>query len=188
MKVFLEIIPSIFAKNELFLKHNEALPRIEPYNLPVFILLFISCALVIYIYLRYYKKSLQVFLSVVSYGVFQQIQRDGYSFFRSFSISLFLIYVICSAIFFTDLSIYSGWFKNIPAEMITLVSVLAIGILVLAKGILSNLFGIIIKEKNATEDSFFQYTFSLYTGGLVMLVICLLIHYSNFSSMCLFPL
>ncbi len=96
--------------------------------------------------------------------------------------------MICSAIFFTDLSIYSGWFKNIPAEMITLVSVLAIGILVLAKGILSNLFGIIIKEKNATEDSFFQYTFSLYTGGLVMLVICLLIHYSNFSSMCLFPL
>jgi hypothetical protein len=188
LKTFLDIVPSIFFKHELVLKHNEILIRDESYNLPVFISLFICCALVMYVYLRYYKKSLQVFSSIVSYGASQQIQREGHSFFRSFSISFFLIYMICGAIFFTDLSIYQGWFRNIPTEMITLLSILTISILVLIKGALSNLFGVIIKEKNAVEDSFSQYAFSLYIGGLVMLILCLLLHYSNFPSMYLFPI
>jgi len=140
-----------------------------------------------YIYLRYYKKSLQVFSSVVSYGVSQQIQREGHSFFRSFSVSLFLIYMICGAIFFADLSVYQSWFKNISTEMITLLFVFAICLLVVIKGALSHLFGVIIKEKNATEDFFSQYAFGLYSGGLVMLILCLLLHYSNFPSMYLFP-
>jgi uncharacterized protein DUF4271 len=181
-------VSSIFVKHELALKHSEALIRDESYNLPVFISLFICCALVMYIYLRYYKKALQVFSSVVSYGASQQIQREGHSFFRLFSISLFIIYMICGAIFFADLSIYQGWFRDVPTEMIAMLSILAICILVLIKGALSNLFGIIIKEKNATEDSFSQYTFSLYSGGLVMLILCLLLHYSNFPSIYLFPL
>jgi hypothetical protein len=180
-------VPSIFVEHELALKHNETLIRYESYNLPVFISLFICCALVMYIYLCYYKKSLQVFSSVVSYGAGQQIQREGHSFFRPFSVSFFLIYMICGAIFFTDLSVYMGWFRNLPTGIITLLCALAIDILVLIKGVLSNLLGVIIKENNATKDSFSQYAFSLYSGGLVMLILCLLLHYSNFSAMYLFP-
>jgi uncharacterized protein DUF4271 len=181
-------VPSIFVKHELSLKHNEALVRNESYNLSIFISLFICCALAIYIYLRYYKKTLQVFSSLISYGAAQQIQREGHSFFRSFSVSFLLIYVICGAIFFTDLSIYQGWFSNISAEMITLLSIFAICILVLLKEALSNLLGVIIKENNANEDSFSQYALSLYAGGLVMLILCLLLYYSNFPSIYLFPI
>ncbi len=95
--------------------------------------------------------------------------------------------MICGAIFFTDLSVYMGWFRNLPTGIITLLCALAIDILVLIKGVLSNLLGVIIKENNATKDSFSQYAFSLYSGGLVMLILCLLLHYSNFSAMYLFP-
>jgi hypothetical protein len=188
LKTFLDIVPSIFTKNELALKHNEALERLGAYNLTIFISLFICCALVIYVYLRYYKKILQIITSVISYGASLQIQREGYSFFRAFSISLFIIYVISGTIFFTDLCIYWGWFKHTSSQLITTITALAIIILILGRGMLNNLLGLITKEKTVTDDSFFQYTSNTYVGGLIMLVICLLLHYSNFSAMYLFPI
>ncbi|MEO8760360.1 MAG: DUF4271 domain-containing protein, partial [Bacteroidia bacterium] len=131
-------IQSIFSDNELKLKHSEALERIGNYHFPTFILLFICCALVIYIYLRHYKKIEQVFSSVISYSASQQIQRDGHSFFRSFSVSLFLIYMICGGIFFSDLSAYFGWLKILSPEIITVVSIVIIGILILLRRLLTN--------------------------------------------------
>ncbi|MEO8760630.1 MAG: DUF4271 domain-containing protein [Bacteroidia bacterium] len=181
-------IQSIFFGNELKLKHSEALERIGNYHFPTFILLFICCALVVYIYLRYYKKTGQVFSSVISYSASQQIQRDGHSFFRSFSVSLFLIYMICGGIFFTDLSVYFGWLKILSPEMITAVSIVIIGVLILLRRLLTNFFGLIIKEKNATEDYFYQYSFNIYVGAFVLLGFCLLLRYTNLPESYLLPI
>jgi hypothetical protein len=188
LKNFLEIIPGIFANNQLTPQHSETLLRIPSYNIAVFISLFICCALFIYVYLHYYKKILQIFSSVVSYGTSQQIQREGFSFLRSFSICLFLIYILSCSIFFTDLSIHLGWFKNLPTKLITILCIIGITTLILVKAFLGNILGLIIKEKNATDDSFFQYTSNIYIGGLVIFVVCLLLHYSNFPSAYLFPI
>lgn len=183
MKILLDIVPSIFARNELGLKHNEALQRIESYDLPIFISLFVCFGLAMYIYLRYYKKLVQICMSLLSYSASQQMQREGYSFFRSFSIYLFIIYVVCGAIFFTDLNIYFGWFKFVYSYTITMLFLLVIIVIVLIKGILKNVFGLITKEKNANDDVFFLYSSNLYLGGLIMLILCLLLHYSNFPSL-----
>jgi len=187
LKTLLDIVPSIFLRHELALMHNETLPRDASYNIPVFIMLFVCCCLVIYLYLVHYKKTLLVLSSVLSYSAGQQIQREGYSFFRSFSISLFFIYAVCGAIFFSELSVYMGWFRSLPSSLITPLCIFSICLFVFVKGLLNNLLGIVIKEKNATEDLFYQYTFGLYIGGLFMLILCLLLHYSNFQAMYLFP-
>ena len=141
-----------------------------------------------YIYLRFYKKTLLVFSSVMSYGASQQIQREGHSFIKSFSIFLFLIYMICGSIFFTDLSTYMGWFKNTSTNILMGLSILVIGALILIRRMLSQSFGAIIKEKNAAEDWFFQYTFGIYVSALIMLIFCLLLHYSNMPAAYLFPI
>ncbi len=129
---------------------------------------------------------LQIFSSVISYGASQQIQRDGHSFFRSFSISLFLIYVICSSIFFMDISSYFTWLKNLPIERIAIFTIFIIIALIFVKAALGHVLGLITKERVAASDCFFQYASNLYTSGLVMLVICLLVHYSGFSNAYLF--
>ena len=151
-------------------------------------MLFICCALVIYIYLRYYKKTLQVFSAIVNYGASQQIQREGHSFIKSFSISLFLIYMICGGVFFADLSTYFGWIKYIPSNVIALLAILFIGILILIKRILTYFFGAITKEKNATEDYFFQYSCNTYVGAFVLLISCLLLRYSSLPASSLLPI
>lgn|GEM_PF-1870307 len=188
MKTLLQITQSIFTKHELAVKHTDSLERNWNYNLVAFLLIFVCFALVIYVYLRFYKKTLLVFSSVISYGASQQIQREGHSFIKSFSICLFLIYMICGGIFFTDLSVYSGWFKNISVDVIKLVSIISIGILIIVRRFLSQALGSVIKEKNATEDLFFQYAFGAYIGALIMLACCLLLHYSNIAPAYLFPL
>jgi hypothetical protein len=188
VNMVLQITQSIFSNNELALKHQEAVERVGNYNFPVFVLLFISCALAMYVYLRYYKKTLQVFSSVVSYGASQQIQRDGHSFFRSFSLSLFLIYMICGGIFFTDLSTYFGWFRIVSPDTRMFISILFIGFLILLRRILGRLFGLIVKEKAAIEDYFFQYSFNIYVGAFALLMFCLLLRYSNLPASHLFPI
>jgi hypothetical protein len=188
LKTLLQITQSIFAQHLLETKHKEVLVRNETYNIPVFTLLFICCALVMYVYLRYYKKTVQMFSATISYGALQQVQREGHSFIKSFSICLFLIYMICGGIFFTDLSIYSGWFRNTSTEKLTMLSIAAILGLILVRRIVSRGVGLIIKEKNATEEWFFQYTFGVYVSALIMLVFCLLLHYSNAPAAYLFPL
>ncbi len=180
-------IKSIFFNHLLPAKHDAAIERIGSYNFPAFILLFISCALVIYIYLRYYKKTLQVFSSVLSYNAGQQIQRDGHSFFRSFSLSLFLIYMICGGIFFADLSAHFGWIRHISSDMVTLFAVLIIGVSILLRRMLIQFFGLITKEKNAAEDYFFQYSFNIYAGAFVLLGFCLLLRYSSLPPSYLLP-
>lgn len=185
---FLQITPGIFSNHELKLKHTEVLERAGGYNFPVFILLFICCALVIYIYLRHYKKTLLLFSSVLSYGASQQIQREGHSFFKSFSLSLFLIYMICGGIFFSQLSTYFGWSKHVAPEMVMTISILSIGMLILIRRILGVFFGRVIKEKNAAEDYFFQYAFNVYIGAFALLALCLLLRYSHLQASYLLPI
>ena len=187
MKIVAQI-QSIFFNHLLPAKHDAAIERIGSYKFPAFVLLFISCALVIYIYLRYYKKTLQVFSSVLSYNAGQQIQRDGHSFFRSFSLSLFLIYMICGGIFFADLSAYFGWMKIVSPDILTVIAIIVIGILILVRRMLTNFFGLITKEKNASEDYFYQYSFNIYVGAFILLAFCLLLRYSNLSASYLLPI
>ena len=129
-----------------------------------------------------------VFSSVINHGASQQVQREGHSFIKSFSICLFSIYMICGGLFFTDLSTYAGWFKNTAADIVKILSIVLIGALILVRRFLNQAFGLIIKEKNATEDLFFQYAFGIYISALIMLVCCLLLHYSNIPPAYLFPL
>lgn len=96
--------------------------------------------------------------------------------------------MVCGGLFFTDLSVYQGWFIGASVEVIKLVSIISIGVLILLRRLLNQAFGSIIKEKNATEDLFFQYAFGIYISALVMLVCCLLLHYSNIPSAYLFPI
>ncbi len=141
-----------------------------------------------YIYLRYYKKTIQVFSAIINYGASQQIQREGHSFIKSFSVCLFLIYAVCGSIFFTDLSTYSGWFKNKSTDAIILLSIIVILALIVLRRILSQAFGLIIKEKNATEDWFFQYAFGIYVSALFLLIFCLLLRYSGAPSSYIFQI
>ncbi len=184
----MQILPSIFYKHLLYPKHTDALERNGDYHFPIFFLLFISCALVIYIYLRYYKKTAQFFSAVFSYGASQQIQRDGHSFFRSYSVSLFLIYMICGGIFFTDLSTYFGWIKHTSSDIVTLISILIVGLLILFKRGINNFFSLITKEKNASEDYFFQYSTNIYAGAFILLGFCLLLRYSILPATYLLPI
>ena len=188
LKTFIQIPQSIFDRHELVLRHQQNLIRDGNYNAPVFILLFICSAILMYVYLRFYKKTLHVFSAVIRYAASQQVQREGHSLFKAFSIALFLIYIICGGIFFTDLSIHMGWIRNIPTDKIMILSISTLGILILVKRFFSVVFGLIIKEKNATEDSFFQYSFNLYASGLILFIFCLLIHYSQLPALYLFPL
>ena len=72
--------------------------------------------------------------------------------------------------------------------MITAISILSLGVLILVKRLFNNVFGLIIKEKSSLEDSYFQYAFNVYAEGLVLFIFCLLIHYSNLPAAYLFPL
>ena len=131
---------------------------------------------------------MQIFSAVVSYGALQQIQREGHSFVKSLSVSLFLIYIVCGGIFFVDASTYWGWCSHTSADVITILAIIVILVLILARRIVSRSLGLIIKEKNATEDWFFQYAIGIYVGALIMLVFCLLLHYSKVSPSYLLPL
>ncbi|HTA63292.1 MAG TPA: DUF4271 domain-containing protein [Bacteroidia bacterium] len=188
MKTLLQIAPSVFSKHELAVKHADSLERNGNYNLLAFVLIFVCCALVIYIYLRFYKKTLLVFSSVISYNASQQIQREGHSFIKSFSFFLFLIYMICGGIFFTDLSIYEGWFRNTSTDVVRLLVIASIGLLIVCRRFLNQALGSVVKEKNAAEDLFFQYAFGAYIGALIMLICCFLLHYSNVPPAYLFSL
>jgi len=94
--------------------------------------------------------------------------------------------MVCGGLFFADLSIYQGWFKNVSIELIKWVSIILVGVLILFRRLLNQALGSIIKEKTATEDLFFQYAFGIYISALVMLVCCLLLHYSNIPPAYLF--
>ncbi|HKC66603.1 MAG TPA: DUF4271 domain-containing protein [Bacteroidia bacterium] len=178
----------MFAKNELVARHTDSIERNAHYNILVFLLIFFCCSLVIYIYLRFYKKTLLVFSSVVSYSASQQIQREGHSLVKSFSLFLFLIYMICGGIFFTDLCVYQGWFASVSANIIKLISVILLAIIIIGRRVLNQALGAMVKEKNAAEDLFFQYAFGTYIGALIMLICCLLLQYSNIPPAYIFPL
>src|ERR1700741_539123 len=99
----------IFSAHNLVPFHAQALPRDVSYNFPVFILLTGAAVLLLFVYLLYFKKTLQLVQGVFSYGSSKQLQREGYSFFKSFSLALTLVYIICASIFFTDLNSRMHW-------------------------------------------------------------------------------
>lgn len=95
--------------------------------------------------------------------------------------------MICGGIFFADLSTYFGWIKIVSADILTLLAIIVIGILILLRRLLTHFFGLIVKEKNATEDYFFQYAFNIYVGAFILLAFCLLLRYSNIPASYLLP-
>lgn len=187
MNTFLQITQSVFNKHELLAKHADSIERNVSYNFIGFLSIFTCCALVIYVYLRFYKKTLLVFSSVISYGASQQIQREGHSFVKSFSLALFFIYTICAGVFFTDLCVYKGWFAQMPVYLIKVGSILIVLAIILVRRFINQVLGLMIKEKNATEDMFFQYAFGIYISAFVMLFCSLLLHYSKIPPGYLFP-
>lgn len=159
--------------------YGTAIPREVSYNVPVFILLAGACALLLTVYLLYYKKTLQLVQGIFSYGSSRQLQREGYSFFKFFSVSLTGIYIICAAVFFTYLNQLRGWIEPADTRTVLPLSLAFLSAVVLVKRSLPAVFTLFLRNKKALTDYFFQYSFSVKVEGLVLLPVCLLLYYST---------
>jgi len=116
---------------------------------------------------------------VFSYGSSRQLQREGYSFFKFFSLSLTGIYIICAAVFFSYLNERAGWIRFSDERWILPVSLVFLSALLLAKKFSVSLFSLFLRNQKALNDYFFQYSFSIKTEGLLLLPVCLLLYYSD---------
>lgn len=168
----------IFSPHNMAPCHSGVLPRDISYNLPVFVLLVIACVLLLVVYLLYFKKTLQLVQGVFSYGSSRQLQREGYSFFKFFSISLTLVYFICASIFFMDLNNHLHLISLKNNNWFLPLCITSLAIMLLVKKMFSSVFSLVIKGQKALTDYFFQYSFSIKTEGLLLLPVCLLFHYS----------
>jgi hypothetical protein len=168
----------IFSAHNLSPLHSGVLPRDVSYNFPVFILLTAAAILLLFVYLLYFKKTLQLVQGVFSYGSSKQLQREGYSFFKSFSLALTLVYIICASIFFTDLNSRMHWIVMQNSALLLPLCIVCLTAVLLVKKMSSAIFSLFLKNQKALNDYFFQYSFSIKTEGLLLLPVCLLLHYS----------
>ena len=168
----------IFSAHQLVPFHPDVLLREVSYNFPVFILLIGASTLLLFVYLLYFKKTLQLVQGVFSYGSSRQLQREGYSFFKFFSLALTAVYIICASIFFMDLNIRMRWITFQHNEWLLPAYLICLSVLLLTKKIFSSVFSLFLKNQKALNDYFFQYSFSIKTEGLLLLPVCLLLHYS----------
>ncbi len=159
--------------------NGTALPREISYNVTVFVLLISACVLVLFVYLLYYKKVFQLIKGVLSYGSSRQLQREGYSFFKFFSLALIGVYIICAAVFFSYLNERGGWITLSNNQWILPFSVIFLATLLLTKKLSSRFLSLFLKNQKALNDYFFQYSFSVKTEGLFLLPLCLLLYYST---------
>ncbi len=162
--------------------YGVAIPREVSYNVPVFILLTGACILLLAVYLLYYKKVLQLVQGVFSYGSSRQLQREGYSFFKFFSLSLTGVYIICAAVFFSYLNEKQGWITLTDDRWVLPASIVFLGMLLIFKKLSAPVFALFLKNRKALTDYFFQYSFSIKTEGLLLLPVCLLLYYSSVPS------
>lgn len=158
--------------------YGTAIPREFSYNAPVFILLVLASALLLMVYLLYYKKMWQLVQGVFSYSSSRQLQREGYSFFKLFSLSLTGVYIICAAVFFNYLNERMGWVTLKNPDWVLPLSLLFLSAILLAKKTSSRVFSLFLRNQKALTDYFFQYSFSIKTEGLLLLPVCLLLYYS----------
>jgi len=158
--------------------YGTALPREISYNVPVFILLTGASVLLLFVYLLYHKKMIQLIRGVFSYGSSRQLQREGYSFFKFFSLSLTGIYIICAAVFFSYLNDGAGWIRFSDERWVLPLSLFFLSALLLTKKLSAAVFSLFLRNQKALNDYFFQYSFSIKTEGLVLLPVCLLLYYS----------
>ncbi len=170
--------PHIFSAHNLEPFHPGVLPREVSYNFPVFILLVGASTLLLFVYLLYFKKTLQLVQGVFSYGSSRQLQREGYSFFKFFSLALTSVYIICASIFFMDLNTRMHWIILQNNQWLLPACLSCLTALLLAKKMSSSVFSLFLKNQKALNDYFFQYSFSIKTEGLLLLPVCLLLHYS----------
>ena len=170
--------PHIFSAHNLAPFHTEVLPREVSYNFPVFILLVAASTLLLFVYLLYFKKTVQLVQGVFSYSSSRQLQREGYSFFKFFSLALTLVYVICTGIFFMYLNSRMHWIILQNDRWILPLCLVFLACLLLVKKMSSSLFSLFLKNQKALTDYFFQYSFSIKTEGLLLLPVCLLLYYS----------
>ena len=178
----------IFSSHNLLPFHAGAVPRNVSYNFPVFILLTCACILLLAVYLVYYKKTWQLVQGVFSFGALRQLQREGYSFFKFFSLALTLVYIICISIFFVDLNDRMHWIRLQNDQWLLPTSIVVLAVLLLIKKMSSAVVSIFLKNQKALNDYFFQYSFSIKAEGLLLLPVCLLLHYSAVSAVYLIPL
>ncbi len=169
----------IFSAHNLQPSHNEVLARVVSYNFPVFILLVTASTLLLFVYLLYFKKTLQLVQGVFSYGSSRQLQREGYSFFKFFSLALTLVYVICTSIFFMYLNGRMHWITMKNEQMLLPLCIVFLTILLLGKKMSAGFLSLFLKNQKALTDYFFQYSFSIKTEGLLLLPVCLLLYYSS---------
>lgn len=167
--------------------YGTAIPRQVSYNVPIFILLTLACMLTLFVYLLYYKKTLQLVQGVFSYSSSRQLQREGYSFFKFFSLALTGVYIICTAIFFSYLNQSAGWVQLRDQRMVLPLSLAFLVAVLVLKRVMVEVCAVLLKNRKALNDYFFQYSFSVKTQGLLLLPVCLLLYYSDLPERYLIP-
>lgn len=175
-------VPSVIMQVNTEGVYGVAVPREVSYNVPVFILLITASALALFVYLLYYKKTMRLMHGVFNLGALKQLQREGYSFYNFFSLSLFAVYVITVAVFFTFINEKQGWVKLSDGRFILPLSLVFMAFLVALRKITVLLFAPLLRARKPLGDYFFQYSFSVKTEGLLLLPICLLLYYSSVPS------
>lgn len=169
----------IFSSHNLAPSHTGALVREVSYNFPIFILLVSATILLLFVYLLYFKKTLQLVQGVFSYGSSRQLQREGYSFFKFFSLALTGVYIICASIFFAYLNDRMHWITLRNENLLLPLCLASLAGLLLLKKIFPAFFSFFLRNQKALNDYFFQYSFSIKTEGLLLLPVCLLLYYSS---------
>jgi len=157
------------------------------YNVPLFILLAAACTLSLAVYLLYFKKTIQLAQGVFSYASSKQLQREGYSFFKFFSLALTAVYIICASVFFADLNGRMQWIKMQNNGWLLPACIIFLTLSLVAKKMLAVVFSLFLKNQKALNDYFFQYAFCIKTEGLLLLPVCILIHYSSIPAVYLVP-
>lgn len=117
-----------------------------------------------------------------NFGALQQMQREGYSYYNFFSLSLFAIYALSSAVFFSFLNEKMQWIKADNKNLVLFAAFLFVMLIPIIRKLGALLFPALFKSRKAFADYFFYYSLSVKTGGLLLLPVCLLLYYSHLPS------
>ncbi len=143
----------------------------------------ISAGLLLSVFLLYNKKLLQLVGSGLSYTLYRQLQREGYSFFKFFSLSLTFIYLLVGSLFFNQLNAFYGWVRlPIPDFLYLPVFIFFIGLLVVIRRTQSYFIAKMAGNKKAFSDYFTHYSYNIKLEGIFLLPIVLLLEYTSLST------
>lgn len=114
-----------------------------------------------------------------NFGALQQMQREGYSYYNLFSLALFAVYILSTAVFFSFLNGHLHWISPGNENLVLFSALFFVMMLPVVRKLGALVFPLLFKNRKAFADYFFYYSLSVKTTGLLLLPVCLLIYYSH---------